>query len=69
MKIWTNIRFTGFWPVGTAAVCIAENAELAAIVLNEDLDTRGLDRSAKAEDFVEMEMTDLNVRILCDGNY
>ena len=67
-RIWTNNKFEGYWPVGTAAVVIADTAEKAAGYLNFLLCERGLGK-AKAEDMIEMEFEDGRVRILCDGNY
>lgn len=69
MKIWTNNQFQGHWPVGTAAVCVAENSVAAAAMLNDDLESRGLPRSAKPEDFQPMAADIPQCRILCDGDY
>lgn len=69
MKVWTNTEFQGRWPVGVAAVCVAENAVAAASMLNDDLESRGLPRSAKPEQFVAMSVDVPQARILCDGDY
>lgn len=69
MKIWTNNKFQGRWPVGTAAVCVAENAVAAAAMLNDDLESIGLPCSARPDDFVPMAMDVPQSRILCDGDY
>lgn len=69
MKIWTNNKFKGHWAVGTAAVCVAENAVAAAAMLNDDLESIGLPRSAAPEQFVPMAMDMPQSRILCDGDY
>ena len=68
MKIWTNAKFEGFYPVGSAAVVIAENASDAADYLSMFLSELGLE-NAKEEDMEELLFVDGQVRILCDGNY
>jgi hypothetical protein len=69
MKTYTNNKFTGHYPVGTAAVVRANTPEKAAEVLNETLRTLGLDGDAKAEDMEEWPGFGQLVRILADGNY
>lgn len=68
MKTYTNTSFTGHWPVGTAAVVLAETAEEAAELLNVELRSRGLPGDATAGD---MDLLDRKVRVtvLNDGNY
>ena len=68
MKIWTNNEFKGHYPVGTAAIVIAETAEDAADYLSLFLNERGLP-NAKAEQFKEMAYKEGQTRILADGNY
>ena len=68
MKIWTNNKFKGFWPVGTAAVVIADTATEAADYLSMFLQDKGLE-NAKVSDMEEMPFLDGQVNILCDGNY
>ena len=70
MKIWTNNEFTGHYPVGTAAVVVAKNADDAAFYLASELKKRGLKtKDAKAADFKELPLKMGHVSILCDGNY
>lgn len=69
MKAWTNKRFDGHWPVGTAAVVVADTAENAAKILNDELETRGLGRVATAEQFELLPTSRPMARVLCDGNY
>lgn len=69
MKVWTNCKFKGKWPVGTAAVVVADTADQAAALLNEDLADIGLARNAKPEQFEVLPTSKHAVRILCDGNY
>lgn len=68
MKTYTNTSFTGHWPVGAAAVVLADNAAEAAELLNTELRSRGLPGDATAG---EMEPLDRKVRvtILNDGEY
>ena len=69
MKVWTNIEFEGLWPVGTAAVVIADTALQAAELLNIELQKRGLSRSATSEQFVRMPTSGPVAVVLRDGNY
>jgi len=68
MKTYTNNSFTGHWPVGTAAVVRAQNADKAAEILNTELRSQGLPGDATA---AEMKALGRKVRvvILNDGNY
>ena len=50
MKIYTNNKFTGHWPVGTAAVIRAESPEDAALLLAHELKEHGLEQIVKPED-------------------
>jgi len=68
MKIWVNNKFEGHWPVGTAAVVIAETEKDAAEYLSLFLRESGLP-DAEPEDMELMPFEDGEVRILADGNY
>lgn len=68
MKIWTNNRFEGHYPVGTAAVVIAEDAESAAEYLTPLLVEQGLP-AAIASDMEQMPFIDGQVSILANGDY
>lgn len=68
MKIWTNNKFTGYWPIGTAAVVVADSANSAATYLNCFLAEKGLD-DCNEDQFEEMVIEDGNVVILNDGEY
>ena len=69
MKVWTITGFEGHWPVGTAAVVVAETADQAAETLNAELRHRGLSPSAKAEGFDELQTHQRGAVVLCDGDY
>lgn len=68
MKLWTNRKFTGHYPVGTAAIVVASDASSAADYLNLFLAEQGLP-DTKPEDFEEMQHREGEVRILCNGDY
>lgn len=69
IKVWTNTKFSGHWPVGVAAVVIAVNEEEAAVILNSRLKEGGLKGDAEASDMRRLLMANGNCAILCDGNY
>lgn len=63
--IWTCNSFTGFWPVGTAAVVRAATADEASTILADALRKQGLPQ----KEAPEMEPFEGDVAILCDGDY
>jgi hypothetical protein len=69
MKVWTNRHFEGHYPVGTAAVVVADSAEQAAELLNDACEKEGLGRPATAEQFERLPTAKPYARILCDGDY
>ena len=69
MKVWTNRSFAGHYPVGTAAVVVADTAEQAAEVLNNELTARGLRRGATAAQFERLPTHRPVARVLSDGDY
>lgn len=70
MKVWTNNKFTGHYPIGAAAVVVAESAEDAAFYLALEFKKCGLKTEfAKAGDFEELPLKMGHVTVLCDGNY
>ena len=69
MKVWTNNKFHGHYPVGTAAVVVAESEQMAAAVLNQKLLAHGLAASATPEQFERLPTTHTLAVVLCDGNY
>jgi len=68
LKVWTCRNFKGFWPVGTAAVIVAENETQAKMMLLGKLRAIGL---GKDEDFTlqELDVSLPTVSILRDGDY
>ena len=72
MAIWVNNTFTGFWPVGTAAVIVADARYEAAEYLSQAITKRGLPPQSPNELVVGMSKVKQNngsVTILNDGNY
>jgi hypothetical protein len=69
MKVWTNTSFDGHYPVGTAAVVVADTATQAAELLNDELQRHGLSRSAIPRQFVRIPTSKPFSVVLCDGDY
>ena len=69
MAVFVNSAFEGHWPVGVAAVVIANTAIEAAELLNDELQKRGLRRSATREQFVKLADDKHQAVVLCDGDY
>ena len=75
MKVYYCDEFKGFYPVGTAAVVIAENKVQAKKILFAELRAIGLsgvkhDKTAiTAKDLVEISLDKANVVVISDGNY
>jgi hypothetical protein len=70
MNTYTCTGFIGHWPVGTAAVVIANDPQDAAMKLNAALKLNGLPSSALPIDMRPFPADPADdVRILCDGNY
>jgi len=69
MKVWTNNDFVGPYPIGTAAVVVANTAEQAAFLLNDTLIDLGLDPTAEPEQFVRLTTNHPRAVVLRDGNY
>jgi hypothetical protein len=66
MKIYTCVDFTGHWPVGSAAVVVAKDEEMARKILLTELHKIGLGSEFTLQ---ELDIDYQNARILCDGNY
>jgi hypothetical protein len=69
LKLWYCTDFKGFWPVGTAALAIAGDAEEAARLINEQLSARGLQADVTSESVNEMTYDEPKALILLDGAY
>jgi len=71
MKVFTHTAFDGFYPVGVAAVIIAEDKQTAKILLEKKLEELKMTQyePIKEEDFQEVDINTPSVDILNDGNY
>ncbi len=68
MKVFYNRNFVGHYPVGTSAVVVAVDAEVAAFMLAEELAADALPQRVAPQDMIEIEMAP-QVIILQDGDY
>lgn len=69
MKVFTNTHFRGHYPVGTAAVVVAETVEHAAELLEKQLKAIGLPQHVLVEHMNELDTSSASVRVLRDGDY
>jgi hypothetical protein len=70
LRVFSCTDFTGYYPVGSAAIVMAMNSEDAATMLNRDLRSIGLPGDASPENMIPFpDENDRLVRILNDGNY
>ena len=67
--VWRNDTFEGHYPVGTAALVIAETQERATELLNAELRRKGLPSDVKPEEMVLTLPNEEQVIILNDGEY
>lgn len=68
LKVYTCNSFSGHWPVGSAAVVIAESDEEAAKMLEERLSEIGLKQDIDESQMIQAS-TEKQVIILCDGDH
>lgn len=66
MTTFYNDTFEGFYPVGTAAIVMADNQEEAAKLLEEALVIEGLPQHIDPD---SMKIVEDRVTIVCNGNY
>jgi len=70
MKTYTCDNFIGHYPVGTAAVIVAEDEVMADLYLRAALKEEGLEQPAdKVLVFKKVNTGKPFVDILCNGNY
>ena len=71
MKYYTNDKFKGVYPTGTAAIVKGRNKEHAAAVLTSELRKVGVEQyePIKPEDMILWPQHGEQVRILNDVNY
>jgi hypothetical protein len=68
MNTWTITDFEGHYPVGTAAIVIAENVNMAITILEDKLKQEGLQQQIKPEQLIPMAAGARYVRILNNGD-
>lgn len=68
MKLFKCTDFEGHWPVGVAAIVMAETEEQARDLLAMDLKAQGLGEQDEFN-LVEVSTNAAGVHILNDGNY
>lgn len=66
-KVWMSVGFQGFWPVGTAAIVVAQDEDQARELLRQELTRIGLAQN----DFTveEVDLKHPRALVLNDGNY
>ena len=70
MKVFTCVNdFDGFWPVGTSALIIADDAEHAKVLLEAELDKIRLGQIVPYESIKEVSLDEPKAIILNDGDY
>ena len=70
LRVFSCTDFTGYYPVGSAAIVMAMNSEDAAAILNQELRSIGLLGNADPRSMIPFpDENDRSVRILNDGNY
>lgn len=66
MRVFISADFTGHWPVGSAAVVIAESAEQARALLTEELRQHGLKFDGTLD---EVKADEPKAIVMRDGDY
>lgn len=70
MNVYTNTLFQGHWPVGVAAVVVAESPEEAALLLEIELQDRHLPmQTIDPASFILVDTSKPAAIIVQDGNY
>ena len=69
MRAWTCKDFTGHYPVGTAAVIVAESEPMARALLDEELRRQGLQYQVTRLTLLELDLGREQAVILRDGDY
>lgn len=69
MNVYTHTKFSGHYPIGTAAVVVAENKRQAAKLLSTELAKRGLPQEIDLRHLERLFTTKNCVVVLRDGDY
>ena len=68
MRVWTTKDFTGHWPVGAAAVVVAEDERITKLTMDKALMVDGLDPT-EGYTLVELDLDVPGAVILVNGEY
>lgn len=66
MKVFCSNDFTGMWPVGTAAIVVAPDYEIAVALITAELKSGGLKWDGTLK---EVQTQNTQVIILNNGDY
>lgn len=69
MRVFTCTNFEGTWPVGTAAVVVAEDESEAAKTLGLELAQTGCGTHWQDLVMTEVDLTEQRAYVLRDGEY
>jgi len=69
MRVWTNRTFQGHYPVGAAAVVVADFQSDAAMLLLRKLNEIGIPQGVPPNEMIELNTEVPSVTILRDGDY
>jgi len=68
MNVYTCTNFVGHWPVGTSAIVVASDEEMARCLLSEKFELQGLKLDDHAT-MVELNLAVAAAIVLTDGDY
>lgn len=69
MKVYAYTGFRGHWPVGTSAVVVAEDRDMATVLLETKLKEIGLPQTLDRQAFMVVSIVSPVAVILQDGDY
>jgi len=69
MKVFTCNNFYGHYPVGSAAVVVADDVNVAKQMLLDELRRVGLDPGDRKLEMIQVHTSKPRVIILVDGDY
>lgn len=69
MKVFMCVEFKGHYPIGTAAVTVADDIECARRNFNEALKESGLPDLTSDDEITEIPTHSDYTVIMCEGNY
>lgn len=69
LNVWTCNSFLGCYPVGTAAVIVADTREEAVKILETHLTHMGLRQSISENQILPVLTDEPHAIILCDGDF